>query len=244
MATQNLGWNLDWTKFRNYLKIDFNVDTAYLFIGYMPEHQEIYSAMQKAGYIVIFKPVTVNREGDVKGNIDAELVLQCMIDFDRYDKAVIVSGDGDFSSLVSHLSNKNKLAAVIIPNQRQFSPLLKQASKDNITFLNNMRHDLEYRRFNNNNNNNNHKPQPRTTEPTAEAKPAAEASVAAAPSPATPAPAPRPQQSSRPLQSRPSRRSSPTNQLEDSIINATSAPKEPVRQTRPTRRTKPDQPTA
>src|SRR5207253_6323262 len=32
----------------------------------------------------------------IKGNIDAELVLWAMKDFGNYDKAVIVSGDGDF----------------------------------------------------------------------------------------------------------------------------------------------------
>lgn len=164
ISTQNMGWNMDWAKFRVYLKSEFNVDIAYLFMGYMPEHQEMYSSLQKAGYIVVFKPVTVNREGEVKGNIDADLVLQAMIDFDRYDEAVIVTGDGDFASLISHLNNKNKLSSVLIPNQRQYSALLKQAAKDKVTFLNNLRHELEYRRYSN------QKPQagPKTDEKPAE----------------------------------------------------------------------------
>ncbi len=146
LATQNLGWNMDWIKFRNWLKEQFGVEVAYLFIGYMPEHQDIYSAMQKAGYVVIFKPVTVNREGEVKGNVDAELVLQTMIDFPKYDGAVIVTGDGDFASLVSHLSSKNKLKMVIIPNQHQHSQSLRQAAKDKFMYLNDQRNKLQYHR--------------------------------------------------------------------------------------------------
>jgi uncharacterized LabA/DUF88 family protein len=146
LATQNMGWNMDWAKFRAWLKSEYQVEIAYLFIGYMPEHQEIYSAMQKAGYIVIFKPVTVSREGEVKGNVDADLVLQAMIDFDRYDGAVLVTGDGDFASLVSHLNAKNKLKMVIIPNQHQHSQMLRTAAKDKVLYLNDQRNKLQYHR--------------------------------------------------------------------------------------------------
>ncbi len=149
LATQNLGWNLDWAKFRKYLNDTYHVETAYLFIGYMPEHQDIYSAMQKAGYIVIFKPVSINREGDVKGNVDAELVLHAMIDINKYDKAVIVTGDGDFASLVSHLVSKDKLECLIIPNQRQHSQVLRQSAKDHVSYLNDLRNQLQYRKWSN-----------------------------------------------------------------------------------------------
>ena len=35
-------------------------------------------------------------DGTVKGNVDAELVLHTMIEYKHFDKAIIVSGDGDF----------------------------------------------------------------------------------------------------------------------------------------------------
>ncbi len=237
---------MDWAKFRAYLKADFSVEVAYLFMGYMPEHQEMYNSLQKAGYIVVFKPVSVNREGEVKGNIDAELVLQAMIDFERYDGALIVTGDGDFASLVSHLSNKNKLTGVLIPNQRQFSPLLKSAAKDKVFFINNLRRDLEYRRYNN------HKtpvsapastpaPQPQST---------TEAPIVAAPaltpSAAIPASPPVPTQAA-PHASSGGRLTS-TRSIEDALIQATSASaarETPVsRKPRgPRRQPKPQQPT-
>ncbi|MBI4611650.1 MAG: hypothetical protein HY726_21895 [Candidatus Rokubacteria bacterium] len=60
-------------------------------------------------YIVIFKPVTYRSDGKPKGNVDAELVLQAMIDFPRYEKAVIVTNDGD-SHCFSALPGREKEA--------------------------------------------------------------------------------------------------------------------------------------
>lgn len=257
MATHTLGWNMDWAKFRAHLKQEYNVDVAYLFMGYMPEHQEMYSSLQKAGYIVVFKPVSVNREGEVKGNIDAELVLQAMIDFERYDGALIVTGDGDFASLVSHLSNKNKLTGVLIPNQRQYSPLLKSAAKDKIFFINNLRRDLEYRRYNgqrqpsrsdngerSNQPSEAHQPAvqaaPTLTKPQSQAEPAVTSSPAVLS--ATPPREPRPN----PANQTRGRRNSSARNLEDSIIKATSGPVDPpaVKPRVPRRRPVTDQPSS
>jgi len=41
------------------------------------------------------------KNGKVKGNCDAELILQAMIDIDKYEKAVLVSSDGDFACLIA-----------------------------------------------------------------------------------------------------------------------------------------------
>ena len=61
----------------------------------------------------------------MKGNIDADLVLHAMIEFPHYDKAIIVSGDGDFYPLIDYLKAKNKLLKIITPNKKYSSLLLK-----------------------------------------------------------------------------------------------------------------------
>ena len=48
-----------------------------------------------------------------------------MIEWNKYDKAIIVSGDGDFHCLIEYLSSKNKLSKLIVPNKR-FSSLLRK----------------------------------------------------------------------------------------------------------------------
>jgi len=64
-----------------------------------------------------------------KGNVDAELVLHTMIEYPNYDKAIIVSGDGDFHCLIEHLEKHRKLARILIPNPKKYSALLRKFHK-------------------------------------------------------------------------------------------------------------------
>lgn len=73
----------------------------------------------------IWKPTLKYKDGTIKGNCDAELVLHTMIQFDNFNKAIIVSGDGDFYCLIEHLIEKDKLGALLIPNRLKYSGLLK-----------------------------------------------------------------------------------------------------------------------
>jgi len=82
------------------------------------------------------------KDGKPKGNVDAELVLQVMIDWEKYNQAVIVSSDGDFYCLVNYLYEKNKLKRVISPNYKKCSALLKKAAKEKIDFLDNLKNKL------------------------------------------------------------------------------------------------------
>ncbi len=122
------GWKLDFKKFRIYLKEKYNVQKAYLFIGYVKGNEQMYVDLQKDGYILIFKPTIsfLNDEGEksLKGNVDAELVLHTMIEFSSYDKAIIVAGDGDYKCLIEYLEKENKLGNIFIPNRKQYSSLL------------------------------------------------------------------------------------------------------------------------
>ncbi|MDD5639185.1 MAG: NYN domain-containing protein [Candidatus Pacebacteria bacterium] len=144
MGVEELGWKLDFRKFITYLREKYSVKTAYLFIGYLPENQRLYANLQKYGYVLIFKPVMKDNDGKPKGNVDADLVLQVMIDFDKYDKTVMVSSDGDFYSLVEYLYTKNKLKVVLSPNKEKCSILLRKKAKEKIDFIDNLKNKLEY----------------------------------------------------------------------------------------------------
>lgn len=125
LAIRELGWCLDFARFRVYLRDKYGVTKAFLFIGYIEGNTELYKSLQEAGYICIFKPTLVYRDGHTKGNCDAELVLQAMVEYPNYDRAVIVTGDGDFHCLVNYLVEKAKLEALLIPNRLKYSALLK-----------------------------------------------------------------------------------------------------------------------
>ena len=143
LAIRDQGWKLSFKKFRVYLEEKFSVTKAFIFVGYVSGNEQLYLSLQKMNYIVVFKPTLVlKKDGTVKGNVDAELVLHAMIEYPNYDKAVIVSGDGDFHCLVEYLSNQEKLERLVIPNKYKYSSLLRKFS-DKIWFLNMEREKLE-----------------------------------------------------------------------------------------------------
>lgn len=168
LGTQRMGWKLDWRKFRQYLKNEHGVTKAYMFIGYMSENEALYEYMHELGFLVVLKQtVDVNapHEADqkveannnpvkapevkeekekptIKGNVDAELVLYAMKELPHYERAIIVSGDGDFFSLAEYLEEKGRLACILAPNW-QYSSLLKPF-ESKIIRLDQLRRQLSY----------------------------------------------------------------------------------------------------
>ncbi|MFA5625102.1 MAG: NYN domain-containing protein [Bradymonadales bacterium] len=146
LGVRSLGWSLDYKKFRLYLKNKYNVSEAYLFIGKTDGNQDLYTSLQQAGYTLIFKPTVAYYEDSkktMKGNVDAELVLYASAKlYDDYDKAIIVSGDGDFYCLAEYLEENSKLLRIITPNRR-YSKLLS-GYRSYITSLEPLQDKLEY----------------------------------------------------------------------------------------------------
>ena len=140
------GWVLDFRKFRRYLYTRYHVTKAFLFIGYVYENQALYINLQKDEYILVFKPTLELPSGKVKGNVDAELVLHTMIEYKNYDKALIVTGDGDFAYLAAYLHKADKLQCVLVPNMNKYSGLLKKTAKNYLAFMNDLREKLKYKR--------------------------------------------------------------------------------------------------
>jgi uncharacterized LabA/DUF88 family protein len=164
LGTQRMGWKVDWRKFRKYLRDKHGVTKAYMFIGYMSENESLYEYMHELGFLVVLKPtVDVSNKGSaaastdsdvkptdkdekekpqIKGNVDAELVLYAMKELANYQQAIIVSGDGDFFSLAEYLEEQGKLAYILTPNW-QYSSLLKVFEKK-IIRLDQLRRQLAY----------------------------------------------------------------------------------------------------
>ena len=134
---------MDFARFRVFLRDKYKVEKAFLFIGYIEGNQPLYTYLQKSGYICIFKPTLSRLDGIIKGNVDDDLVLHTMIEYSNYDKAIIVSGDGDFYCLVDYLKNNSKLLKVIVPNWNNYSSLLRGFIKE-MVFMNPLKDKLKY----------------------------------------------------------------------------------------------------
>lgn len=147
LAIREQGWILDFFRFRVYLADKYQVTKAFLFIGYIEGNNDLYKNLQEAGFICIFKPTLKYKDGTTKGNCDAELVLQAMIEYPSYARAVIITGDGDFHCLIKHLLEQEKLKAVIIPNRLKFSALLKfHVFRPYLRFMNDLQNLLSHKK--------------------------------------------------------------------------------------------------
>lgn len=151
LGVQRIGWKMDWRKFRQFLKTKYGVEKAYMFIGYVPDNESLYKQMQDAGYVVVLKPTVdmlmseeeLAKEKHVtKGNADAELVLYGVKEMPHYDKAIVVSGDGDFYCLVEYLEQQGKLKQVLAPNNHYST--LYRPYENYITSLENYKKELKY----------------------------------------------------------------------------------------------------
>lgn len=146
LGVKSQGWELDWRKFRQYLRNKYAVNKAYLFIGQVAGNESLYSFLQESGYILIFKPTLYHRAGKnmiIKGNVDAELVLHTMIQYENFHKAVIVTGDGDFHCLIEYLESKRKLLKILAPSKHYSSLLRKFNQKQFIVRIDLLRNSLQ-----------------------------------------------------------------------------------------------------
>jgi len=158
---QNLGWKIDWRKFRKFLSDKYKVNQAFMFIGYVPEFEDMYEYLHDAGFNIVLKQTydmtkprsdeekseeekAAEKERHIKGNVDTELVLWAMKELPNYSKAILVSGDGDFYSLVEYLEEQGKLAKILTPSW-QYSGLFNRF-ESYIVRIDKCRHELEYRK--------------------------------------------------------------------------------------------------
>ena len=129
LSIKSQWWEIDYKRFHVYLRDKFKVNKVFLFIWYLPWNENLYTQLQEYWYILVFKPILELKDGKIKWNVDAELVLHTMIHYEDFDKAVIISWDWDFHCLIEYLEGQDKLKKLIIPNEKKYSSLLKKFSK-------------------------------------------------------------------------------------------------------------------
>jgi uncharacterized LabA/DUF88 family protein len=103
---------------------------AYYFLGFLSEDEtDLYSKLQRAGFIVIFREHNSAMKGKKKGNVDVDICFEMMkslcMDGEKFDKIVLVSGDGDYIKPVKFLIKKEKFKKILFPNKK-YSSLYKQ----------------------------------------------------------------------------------------------------------------------
>ena len=139
MNTKSYGWKIDLARFRIYLKEKYHVTKAYYFLGSVSdENEKIYESIQQAGFILMFREHNQSMIGKKKGNVDTDIVFTIMekvAEKEKFDKVVLVSGDGDYFKVVKYLIEKERLAKVLAPNKKSMSSLYRPFTPKYTDFL-------------------------------------------------------------------------------------------------------------
>ncbi len=141
-------WKVNLSKLRVYLKENYNASEAYYFIGYFREkNNEIYEDIQKAGFITVFKEHKELFTSSKKGNVDADIIFDIMkrlIDEgDKFNKIVMISGDGDYKKLVTYLISKERFEKILFPNKEFASSLYKELGSEYFDYLENIKSSIK-----------------------------------------------------------------------------------------------------
>jgi uncharacterized LabA/DUF88 family protein len=145
-GVNSLGWKMDYGRFRVWLREKYGVQRAYLFIGLIPKYKELYTYLQESCFTLVFKEVVYDGDGKPKGNCDADLVLQVTREVyeNKFRKAILVTSDGDYASLVRFLQGKQKLLAILSPSDERKCSILLKRTGARIAYLKDQRAHLEF----------------------------------------------------------------------------------------------------
>lgn len=139
VATIENSWKIDFKKFRIFLKDKYHVDIAYYFLGYViEEKRDLYTKLQEAGFVLVFREHNHAMLGKKKGNVDADIVFSIMKKIyqkEEFDKIVLVSGDGDYKRVVDFLVEEKKFKKVLFPNKEFASSLYKSLGSEYFDYL-------------------------------------------------------------------------------------------------------------
>lgn len=134
-------WTVDLFRFRQYLDRKYDVKDAYYYLGYVQEGaniEKLYESIQKAGFILVFREHNSAMLGKKKGNVDTDIIFSIMKRIhlkEKFDKVIIVSGDGDYKMLVDFLIEQNKFEKILFPNRRYRSSLYKSILIKYVAYL-------------------------------------------------------------------------------------------------------------
>lgn len=166
-ALKKHGWKIDYIKFVEYFRRDYNLVQIHYYEGYptykmhciftkkpnraafdeqKKRKMSFFKLLKSQGIIVRTKPVVciydvINNQYKIKCNFDVELTIDALDTLNEYDEVFLCTGDGDFAKLISYLKGKHKIVNVVSMKDR-YSSLLKEARPHNVLYLNKLKPEI------------------------------------------------------------------------------------------------------
>ena len=108
-AARSVGVEIDYAKFLNFLRGDSPLLRAFFYTGVdeKAERQQGFLLwMRRNGYRVVEKELKTYADGTKKANLDVEIAVDMLSLADKYETAVLVSGDEDFAYAINAVAYK------------------------------------------------------------------------------------------------------------------------------------------
>jgi len=125
---------LDWWRFFVYCKEKFQADTIKIFLWYVAKYEKLYNELKQTGYIVCFKDTLILPDWSIKGNVDIDIAIIWLQDYyeNKLSRAVLVTWDGDYNSLIAFWQDKDVFECVLVPGIESSSQLLHKIAGKNV----------------------------------------------------------------------------------------------------------------
>lgn len=139
---KKLGWEVDSERLLEFCKGFGNIVEAVYYTGSSSEgnQRKFHDWLAYNGYSLVTKPLKTiydqsNGHSTQKANLDIDIVMDMFNMIDRYDMAILISGDGDFERALAHLKSRGKEVKVISTRGCVASELVHTAGINYIDLL-------------------------------------------------------------------------------------------------------------
>lgn len=136
-SQKSMGWRVDFKKLLAYLKRETNLFRVGFYGAINPDNlkeRKFHDFLEIVGYAVKHKEIKFikdagdgERGGHHKGNVDVDIAIDAVHFRDNYDTFILLSGDGDFESLIKYLKSHRKRCIVISASGHISLELIRQA---------------------------------------------------------------------------------------------------------------------
>ena len=114
-------FRVDFRKLFKYLKERFESERVFYYGGVDKENKKqlnFYHKLQSLGFELRLVPVKIFSNGKKKADVDSRMTFELMLYLDKYDRLVVLTGDGDFFWVLEYLkTKKEKLWILSFPKQ-------------------------------------------------------------------------------------------------------------------------------
>jgi len=136
-SQKTLGWRVDFKKLLKYFKQETELVRIAFYGAINPENKgerKFHDFLEIIGYTVKHKKIKFIKDdndkiygGHNKGNVDVDLTIDAVHFKDDYDTFVLLSGDGDFESLIKYLKAFHKKCIAMSTKGHIAFELIQQA---------------------------------------------------------------------------------------------------------------------